>query len=174
MRVLDLIRGDVERYREAHGFDVWFHKALWALIDYRVGHWARTDAPQALRPLLMAITLLSRKLLIETVTGIGIEPHARIGRRFYIAHFGGIFIHEDAVISDECQIAQGVVIGADDGGAPTIGNHVAIMPHAVLFGPITVGDHTKVGACAVVFQDLPAGCTAVGMPPSRIITHTQT
>lgn len=170
MSVLDLIRGDLARYREAHGFDVWFHKGLWALVDYRIGHWARTEAPRPLRPFLIAVTLLTRKLLAETITGIGIEPHAQIGRRFYIAHFGGIFIHEDAVIGDECQIAQGVVIGADDGGAPTLGDHVAVFPHAVLFGPITVGDHAKIGACAVVFKDVPARCTAVGMPASRIIS----
>lgn len=169
MRLPDLIREDIARYRRSHGIDAWLHKGLWALLDYRVGHWVRTAAPSPLRPPLMVLTLLSRKLLAETITGIGIEPHARIGRRFYIAHFGGIFIHEGVTIGDDCQIAQGVTIGATDKGTPTLGTGVEVFPGALIFGPITIGDGATIGAGAVVFQDVPAGATAVGVPPARII-----
>ncbi len=170
MPVRDLIKRDFERARAAHGHEVWLHKGLWALIDYRIGHWARTDAPRPLRFVLMAVTMLTRKLLVEPVTGISIEPHARIGHSFYIAHFGGIVLHEKVVIGDECQIAQGVTIGTDaHGGVPQIGNRVVVWPHAMVFGGIQIGDDATIGAGALVFHDVPAGGTAVGVPPSRII-----
>lgn len=164
-----LIRGDLATYRSHHGIDVWLHKGLWAIVDYRIGHWARIAAPRRWRPALMLLTLLTRKLFIESVTGIGIEPNARIGERFYIAHFGGIFIHHDAVIGDDCEIFQGVTIGVDVGGAPTLGNRVKVFPGAQVFGGIQVGDGAKIGAGAVVHRDVPAGATAVGVPPARII-----
>lgn len=169
MRLVHLICEDIARYRRSHGIDVWLHKGLWALLDYRVGHWARTAAPSPLRPPLMVLTLLSRKLLAETITGIGIEPHARIGRRFYIAHFGGIFIHQDVIIGDDCQIAQGVTIGETDKGTPTLGDRIQVFAGALILGPITVGNGATIGAGSVVLQDVPAGATAVGVPPARII-----
>ena len=167
--LLELIRGDIARYRESHGRDVWFHKGLWAVVDYRVGHWARTSAPKPLRPALILLTLLWRKLVIEIATGIGIEPHAQIGRRFYIAHFGAIFIHEDVVIGDGCMVAQGVTIGRSDKGAPVLADRVEVFPGAMVFGPVLVGDGAKIGAGALVFSDVPAGATAVGVPPARVI-----
>ena len=31
-------------------------------------------------------------------------------------------------------------------------------------GDLTIGDYAKVGAGSVVTQDVPAGCTAIGVP----------
>lgn len=173
--LIRLLREDIQRYRATYGVEGWLHKGLWAIVDYRIGHWARMQAPEPLRPLLMGLTLLSRKLLTEPLTGVGIEPRARIGRRFCIAHFGGIFIHGDAVIGDDCVIAQGVTIGTDgNGGTPTIGDRVEVFPGGgIVFGPVTIGDGAKIGAGAVVFQDVPAGATAVGVPRARIIPPRQ-
>jgi serine O-acetyltransferase len=41
---------------------------------------------------------------------------------------------------------------------------VEVGAHAVLLGPITVGDDAKIGAAAVVLNDVPARWTAVGNP----------
>src|SRR5207249_4457412 len=39
---------------------------------------------------------------------------------------------------------------------------------AKILGPITIGDHCKIGANAVVNKDIPAHCTVVGIP-GRIV-----
>jgi serine O-acetyltransferase len=45
---------------------------------------------------------------------------------------------------------------------------VDIGAGAKLLGGITVGDHVKIGANAVVISDVPDGATAIGIP-ARII-----
>lgn len=52
--------------------------------------------------------------------------------------------------------------------APTIGSHVLIGCGAKLIGPITIGDGARIGANAVVLNDVPAGATAVGIPASVV------
>ena len=47
---------------------------------------------------------------------------------------------------------------------PTIGNYVTIGTGAKILGRITIGDHAKIGANAVVLDDVPAHHTAVGAP----------
>lgn len=52
--------------------------------------------------------------------------------------------------------------------APTIGSHVLIGCGAKLIGPITIGDGARIGANAVVLNDVPAGATDVGIPASVV------
>jgi serine O-acetyltransferase len=37
-----------------------------------------------------------------------------------------------------------------------------------VLGPVVIGDHARIGANAVVLSDVPAGCTAVGIP-ARVV-----
>ncbi len=48
--------------------------------------------------------------------------------------------------------------------APRIGRFVLLSSGASVIGDIGVGDFAKIGAGAVVTRDVPAGCTAVGVP----------
>ncbi|WP_410054782.1 serine O-acetyltransferase [Olsenella uli] len=52
--------------------------------------------------------------------------------------------------------------------APTIGTHVLIGCGAKLIGPIIIGDGARIGANAVVLNDVPAGATVVGIPASVV------
>jgi serine O-acetyltransferase len=47
---------------------------------------------------------------------------------------------------------------------PRIGGHVDIGAGAKIIGGVTIGDHARIGANAVVTRDVPAGATAVGNP----------
>lgn len=72
-------------------------------------------------------------------------------------------------IGSNCLIAQQVTIGmsfktADPKDCPTIEDNVAIMAGAILFGEITIGSGSTVGANAVVNKDVPKNCTVVGNP----------
>ena len=105
-------------------------------------------------------------------TSIEIHPGATIGRRVFIDHGDGVVIGETAVIGDDVTIYQGVTLGGTgkDVGKrhPTIGNGVTIGAGAKVLGPITIGDHSKIGAGAIVLKDVPAYCTVVGNP-GRIV-----
>jgi serine O-acetyltransferase len=62
---------------------------------------------------------------------------------------------------------QNVTVGrkqAMPGRAPKIGRGVYVTSGASILGDISVGDFAKIGAGAVVEHDVPAGCTAVGVP----------
>lgn len=101
-------------------------------------------------------------------TGIEIHPAATIGRRFFIDHGTGVVIGETAVIGDDVTIYQGVTLGGtgkDTGKRhPTIGNNVMIGSGAKVLGPFTVGDNSNIAAGAVVINEIPSNCTAVGVP----------
>lgn len=105
-------------------------------------------------------------------TGIEIHPGAEIGRCFFIDHGMGVVIGETAKIGDYVHMYHGVTLGGvesyDGQRHPIIGNHVLIGANATLLGPIHIGDGAKIGAGAVVMQDVPAGATAVGVP-ARIL-----
>ena len=105
-------------------------------------------------------------------TGIEIHPAAQIGRRFFIDHGTGVVIGETTVIGDDVTIYQGVTLGGtgkDTGKRhPTIGNNVMIGSGAKVLGPFKVGDNSNVAAGAVVLEEIPPNCTAVGVP-ARIV-----
>ena len=101
-------------------------------------------------------------------TGIEIHPAATIGRRFFIDHGTGVVIGETTVIGDDVMIYQGVTLGGtgkDTGKRhPTIGNNVMIGAGAKVLGPFKVGDNSNIAAGAVVLDEIPPDCTAVGVP----------
>ena len=81
-------------------------------------------------------------------TGIEIHPGAQIGRCLFIDHgmtLGGT--------------------GKDTGKRhPTLGNNVLIGAGTKVLGPVYIGDNARIGAGSVVLRNLPANCTAVGVP----------
>ncbi len=106
------------------------------------------------------------------MTGIEIHPGATIGRRFFIDHGMGIVIGETAIIGDDVLLYHQVTLGGTSLDKvkrhPTLGNGVLVGMGAKILGPITIGDHCKIGANAVVNKDIPAHCTVVGIP-GRIV-----
>lgn len=105
-------------------------------------------------------------------TNIEIHPGATIGKRFFIDHGTGVVIGETTVIGNDCTIYQGVTLGGTgkDSGKrhPTLGNNVLVGSGAKILGPFTVGDNCNIAAGAVVLQEIPPNCTAVGVP-ARVV-----
>ena len=101
-------------------------------------------------------------------TGIEIHPGAKIGKCLFIDHGMGIVFGETTEIGDNCTIYHGVTLGGtgkDTGKRhPTLGNNVLIGAGAKVLGPVYIGDNVRVGAGSVVLKNLPANCTAVGVP----------
>ena len=105
-------------------------------------------------------------------TGIEIHPAAQIGKRFFIDHGTGVVIGETAIIGDDVTLYQGVTLGGtgkDTGKRhPTICDNVMIGSGAKILGPIVIGENSRVGAGAVVVTDIPANCTAIGIPARAV------
>ncbi len=101
-------------------------------------------------------------------TGIEIHPGAKIGPGLFIDHGMGVVIGETAEIGKNVLLFHGVTLGGtgkDQGKRhPTVGDNVIIGAGVKVLGPITIGNNAKVGANAVVLEDVPDGATVVGIP----------
>jgi len=78
-----------------------------------------------------------------------------------------------ARIGSNCRIHTGVNIGTNAGtssAAPVLGDNCYIGPGAKLFGAITIGDSTVIGANAVVNRDFPEGGVTLGGVPAKVIS----
>jgi serine O-acetyltransferase len=149
-------------------------QGLWVMVVYRFGRWRYRFQSGILRvPLSFAYKLL--KLASQILTGIDLPCEVEVGHRLTIEHFGGIIISGDTRIGDDVVIRDGVTIGLRRKGvrgAPVIGNRVDIGTGAKILGAIHIGDDVAIGANAVVLDDVPANCIAVGIP-ARIRPRTR-
>ncbi len=130
-----------------------------ALIYHKLTHWLY------LHKRFFLARMISQ--FARTMTGVEIHPGATIGRGLFIDHGMGIVIGETAEVGDYCTIYHGVTLGGtgkDTGKRhPTIGNNVLISTGAKVLGPFTVGDNSRIGANAVVLQEVPPDSTVVGV-----------
>lgn len=101
-------------------------------------------------------------------TGIEIHPGARIGKGLFIDHGSGVIIGETAIIGDNVTLYQGVTLGGTGKETgkrhPTLEDNVMVSAGAKILGSFTVGENSKIGAGAVVLQEVPPNCTVVGVP----------
>ena len=103
------------------------------------------------------------------ITSSDIDKHVIIGGGLLIPHPTGIVIHKDAIIGANCMIMQQVTIGITCiNGVPRIGSGAYVGAGAKILGTVTLGNHVRIGANAVVLCDVPDGCTAVGVPASIV------
>ncbi len=86
----------------------------------------------------------------------------------------GVFISNDASLGKDCVIFQNVTIGsnhlsdAKKPGGPKLGDRVYIGAGAAIVGNVTVGNGCRIGAGAVVYEDMPENSVAV-CAPTRIL-----
>ena len=111
------------------------------------------------------------------LTGIEIHPGAKIGKGLFIDHGRGVVIGETTEIGDNCTLYQGVTLGGTGKHVgkrhPTLGNNVMVGTGAKVLGPFKVGDNTKIAANAVVLEEIPENCTAVGIPARVVRRNNQ-
>ncbi|MCX8007810.1 MAG: serine O-acetyltransferase [Coriobacteriia bacterium] len=142
------------------------YPGLWAVWWHRLTH----------RLHRAGFVWLARRIsqAVRHRTGIEIHPGATIGDGLFIDHGMGVVIGETTIIGNDVTMYQGVTLGGtgkEHGKRhPTIGDNVVIGVGATVLGNITVGSHSKIGAGAVVIQDVPPNCTVVGVP-GRIVVR---
>jgi serine O-acetyltransferase len=111
---------------------------------------------------------------LARVLGVDIHPASRLGRGVMFDHGTGIVIGETCTIDDGVSLLQGVTLGGtgkEKGDRhPKLGAGVLIGAGATLLGNIRIGAGARIGAGSVVLMDVPAGCTAVGVP-ARVVAR---
>ncbi len=140
------------------------YSGMHALLAHRVAHYLHNKKCYLGA---RAVSQVSR-----FITGIEIHPGAKIGKGLVIDHGMGVVIGETAEIGDNCTIYQGVTLGGTgkDVGKrhPTLGNNVLVGAGAKVLGPFKIGDNSKIAANAVVLDEIPDNCTAVGIPAKLV------
>jgi serine O-acetyltransferase len=134
-------------------------KGYVALQAWRVSNWLWRQGRNDLA--LMLQSLSSDQLQVS------IHPSASIGTAVFLDHATGIIVGAYAVIGDEVTILQNVTIGrknSEPDRAPKIGKGAYLSAGSTIIGDVSIGDFAKVGAGALIEHDVPAGCTAVGVP----------
>ena len=140
------------------------YPGLHAIAAHRLAHWLHhRNVPFFPR----FISHLSR-----CFTGIEIHPGAQLGRGVFIDHGMGVVIGETAIIGNYTLIYQGVTLGGTGKETgkrhPTVGCRVVLGAGAKVLGNIHIGDFARIGAGSVVLKDVPANCTAVGIPSRNV------
>jgi serine O-acetyltransferase len=134
-------------------------KGFVALQAFRVSNWLWSNNRADLALLLQSES--------SNLLQVSIHPSAKIGTSVFLDHATGVIVGAFVEIGDEVTIMQNVTIGRKDGlagRAPRIGRGVLVSAGATILGDVRIGDFARIGAAAVVTADVPAGCTAVGVP----------
>lgn len=153
-------------------WEVLLYPGLWAVGFHRVAHGL----------FRVRLFFLARAVnhLARFFTGIDIHPGATIGKHLFIDH-GFTVIGETAEIGDNVTIYQCVTLGGTNpangiGGKrhPTLSDDSIIGSGAQILGPITIGRRARVGANAVVTEDVPEGATMVGVKARSTLVAAET
>jgi serine O-acetyltransferase len=169
--LFSLIRSDIrQKAVVCYGSDRWpalvktlMADGTMAMIGYRLMQWSRRRHLAPLEMFFNKFNLVCCNCLI----GRGAE----FGPGFVLFHSLGVVINGKVRGGSNVMIYHQVTLGnLGHGrcGAPTLGDDVLIGSGAKVLGPVSIGDGARVGANAVILDDLPPHVTAVGNP-ARIV-----
>ena len=153
------IKIDKERWKN--------EKRLWLIPQYRIVLWKRyCEIFKNVKFLYPFVWLIYRHICIKFC--VDIPASVSIGPGFKIRHFGGIVINPNAVLGENIDILNGVLIGQEDRGkrkgCPKIGNNVFIGTNAVIIGSINIGDDVLIAPGTFVNFDVPSHSIVIGNP----------
>ena len=131
-----------------------------AMIAYRKMQWCQRHK---LYPLAMIFNKLNG-FFGRCIIG----RNAWFGPGFVIVHSYGVVINTSVRGGRNIRLEHGVTIGAEKGQSPVLGDDVFVGAGAKILGGVRIGDHAKIGANAVVLEDVPDHATAVGIPAKVI------
>lgn len=143
---------------------------LWAQATYRLTHHLIYRHQPHILGKILSVPAFVASRVIALMSGIEIESGAHIGSGLFINNFGGIVLGA-VTMGENCTINQGVTLGRSSMVAgkalndlPTVGDRVFVGPHAIVAGPVTLGDDSSVAGGSLVTRDIPTCGTVVGVP----------
>ena len=144
---------------------IFLYPSLKALVYHKIAH------RYYKKNRLFIARFLSQRA--RKITGIEIHPGATIGRNVFIDHGMGVVIGETAIVGNNVTIFHGSTLGGIGGEKgekrhPTVEDDVLIGAGAKVLGNVTIGKGAKIGANAIVLNDIPPYRTAVGIPAKVI------
>lgn len=155
--------------RGHNAVELLLYQGIWAIWWYRLANalWRR-NVPFLPR-------LISQ--LVRLLTMIEIHPGAKIGKGCFIDHGAGVVIGETAELGDGVMLYHGVTLGGhgwwtDTKGTkrhPTIGKNVTLAVGCSVLGPITIGENSRIGPGAVVYQDVAPDSVVVAAAGRTVI-----
>lgn len=160
-----LVSEDFETYQR-----VPLSQGFWTLFWHRFGNARMSIKPKLVRLPFSFVYKFGFKLS-EWACGVSLPYTIPVGRRVKIEHFGGIIVAARA-IGDDVIIRQNTTFGVSSvdeiGLLPTIGDGVDIGVGVAILGDVKVGKKAKIGANAVVLENVSPNTTVVGVPARPI------
>ena len=116
---------------------------------------------------------------IRLFTSIEIHPAASVGHSFFIDHGAGLVVGETSTIGNNVTMYQQTTLGGlspsidsnlqrNTKRHPTLEDNVIVGSGAQVLGPVLIGKNSRIGANAVVLNDVPSDTTYVGIPARKI------
>jgi serine O-acetyltransferase len=134
------------------------------MMIYRLMQWSR-------RWRLVPLELMCNKfnaIFGQCIIGRGAE----FGPGFVLIHSQGVVINGAVHGGSNIYIEHQVTIGAERNQTPILGSDIFIGAGAKILGAISIGDGAKIGANAVVVEDVAPHTTVVGIP-ARVVRSRQ-
>lgn len=171
-KIRRLLEGDVQAAYEGDpaakspGETIFCYPSIKVMTNHRVGH----------ELYHLGVPLIPRIIseMAHAATGIDIHPGASIGENFFIDHGTGVVIGETCIIGSNCQLYQGVTLGAlsfhkeEDGSLtkglprhPILEDDVVVYSGATILGRITIGRGSMIGGNVWITKDVAPGSKVV-------------
>jgi serine O-acetyltransferase len=133
---------------------------------YRLGRWCYVHRVPVLPQLVYR--------LIFFLYGAVVPIEVDLGEGTILAYGGsGVVLHASVRVGRNVTISPQVVLGGrcGHGGVPLVEDDVHIGVGAKVLGPIRIGAGSRIGANAVVIEDVPPRCAVAGVPARVVRTE---
>ncbi|MFN8037002.1 MAG: serine acetyltransferase [Acidimicrobiia bacterium] len=127
--------------------------------------------------LLMPLIRVCKYVWVDLLMGAELPRELDCGPGLRLPHGGrGVIVHRSTRLGRDVTLFQGVNLGISEafdadgvaipdlGDGPVLGDGVYVGRGASVFGPVKIGARSRIGAMAVVLDDVEADTTVVGIP----------
>jgi len=157
-------------YKKSRYLYIWLSRQVMAVWLYRFERGMFLTFGKAWQ--FMRIIFLPVLNLLYAYGNSELHYYANIGPGIRILHTSlGNVVSGKSIIGKNLTLTGGCVIGSRDVKADIpiiIGDFCEMGAHAVILGPVTIGDHVRVAACACVVKDAPNNSVLAGVPAKII------
>ena len=134
------------------------------LLLFRGAQWSLAHV----RPRLLArAVVIAYRVLSRALWGVELPAEVIAGPGLRIHHGQALVVNPSVVLGARCTLRHSTTLGnkrEGDARCPVLGDDVDVGVGAVIIGPVRIGDGARIGANAVVVDDVPAGVTVIGNP----------
>lgn len=137
------------------------------VVIFRLAHWCFERGLPVIPKALSLVNFI--------FFGLEVAVRCKIGSGLYFPHtqgtvIGAIEIGDNATIYHNVTFgAREIDIGYSTSSRPVVGHNVIVGSGAKILGAVVLGDNVRVGANAVVLDDVASDVTVVGIPARPLV-----